>query len=465
MLLKQTQGINGTSKSERVRRHVLSHLLCMGRHTLTGLLGTSGRLFCDWSADYRMYSQNRIQPEKLFDPVRMTLANRLHPNEPVVVALDDTRLPKSGNKTYGVKYVRDPLGPPFHVNFIKAQRFIQISMASPAQNGMARMIPIDFVHAPSPKKPRRKDDEQAQMDYRVAARKMALPKVGSECVTRLRHALDHDGHAQRELWTVVDGGYTNRNFIQNLPPHTIAIGRIRHDAKLYHLPEPVNGKVGRHRVYGERAPTPEKLRQDESIPWQYIPAFATGKMHQFKIKTLAPLRWRPAGKHYDLRLIVIAPLSYRLTQNSKLLYRKPAYLICTDPNADLQKILQAYLWRWDIEVNFRDEKTLLGVGEAQVRKANSVEKVPCLAVAAYSMLLTASTMAFGPTGQPDHLPAPKWQNKPKIRPSTQTLIQHLRQEVWSRSMNFSSFAYSDPQNTKPKKLESTMETAVFYASG
>lgn len=27
------------------------------------------------------------------------------------------------------------------------------------------------------------------------------------------------------------------------------------------------------------------------------------------------------------------------------------------------------LWRWGIEVNFRDEKTLLGTGEAQVRTA------------------------------------------------------------------------------------------------
>jgi hypothetical protein len=53
-------------------------------------------------------------------------------------------------------------------------------------------------------------------------------------------------------------------------------------------------------------------------------------------------------------------MGYRLTKNGKLLYRKPAYLICTDPNADIREILQAYIWRWDIEVNFRDEKITLG---------------------------------------------------------------------------------------------------------
>jgi hypothetical protein len=46
-----------------------------------------------------------------------------------------------------------------------------------------------------------------------------------------------------------------------------------------------------------------------------------------------------------------------------LLYRQPAYLLCTDPQMALQEFLQLFLWRWDIEVNFRNEKTLLGVGQ------------------------------------------------------------------------------------------------------
>ena len=108
---------------ERVRRHLLSQLLCLGRHTLTGVLGTSGRLFCDWSADYRMYSSERVEPEKLFSPVRRCLTARLASGEPLVAALDDTRLRKSGRKTHGVKYTRDPMGPPFHVNFIGPSGF------------------------------------------------------------------------------------------------------------------------------------------------------------------------------------------------------------------------------------------------------------------------------------------------------------------------------------------------------
>jgi len=39
-------------------------------------------------------------------------------------------------------------------------------------------------------------------------------------------------------------------------------------------------------------------------------------------------------------------------------------LICTDPDLALEDLLQQYIWRWDIEVNHRDEKTILGVGQA-----------------------------------------------------------------------------------------------------
>ena len=117
----------------------------------------------------------------------------------------------------------------------------------------------------------------------------------------------------------------------------------------------------------------------------------------------------------------------------------------------------------DIEVNFRDEKSLIGVGQAQVRHELSVEKVPALAVAAYAMLLTSATQAYGPSGKPDSLPTPKWRRKKTLRASTQSLLQHLRHEVWADALHFSSFVKQSPQDTKLQKLETTLGSALFYA--
>jgi hypothetical protein len=165
--------------------------------------------------------------------------------------------------------------------------------------------------------------------------------------------------------------------------------------------------------------------------------------------------------------VIIAPLAYRPRKGSKLLYRDPAYLICTDPALEPRQIIEAYFQCWDIEVNFRDEKTLLGVGRAQVRADASVQSAPALTVASYAMLLVAAQRAFG--NSDDRLwPQPKWAARAKgPRTSTQQIIHQLRAEVWGRSLgidSFSGFASYLPTHTKPQKCTFPLASAVCYAN-
>ena len=154
------------------------------------------------------------------------------------------------------------------------------------------------------------------------------------------------------------------------------------DAKLFHPPDDQDRPtVGAKRKYGAQAPTPDQLRRDDSIPWEQVTAFGAGKTHTFRVKTIAPVLWKKAGPEKPLRLVVIAPVGYRPRKGSKLLYRQPAYMICTDPHLPLDQLIQYYLWRWDIEVNHRDEKQIIGVGQAQVWSERSVDRQPALAVA------------------------------------------------------------------------------------
>ena len=93
------------------------------------------------------------------------------------------------------------------------------------------------------------------------------------------------------------------------------------------------------------------------------------------------------------------------------------FLVCSDPELPLQRLLQAFVWRWEIKVNFRDGKTVLGVGEAQVRAPAAVQAVTSFVVAAYAFLLLAAAQSgrFA-------LPPPKWrQERPRSatpRPSS-----------------------------------------------
>ena len=91
------------------------------------------------------------------------------------------------------------------------------------------------------------------------------------------------------LRVTVDGSYTNRTILKDLPERTVLIGRIRSDAKLYHLPVSNSGP-GRKRIYGTEAPTPDEIRQDETIPWQKIPGYTSGASHEFRVKTVRHLK-------------------------------------------------------------------------------------------------------------------------------------------------------------------------------
>ena len=74
-------------------------------------------------------------------------------------------------------------------------------------------------------------------------------------------------------------------------------------------------------------------------------------------------------------------------KNGRKDYRKPADRLTPDRTTPARVLLQAYCDRWGIEVNHRDEKNILGVGQAQVWNEHSVSKVPALLVAMYSWLL------------------------------------------------------------------------------
>lgn len=442
----------------------------MGRHTVTGLLCASGAQFSDWSAAYRLFARERVDTSALLSAVRRGVLAELPAGHPLVVGLDDTLARKSGKKTSGSGWKRDPLGPPFRVNFIWAQRFLQASAALPASSGPspARMIPVAFAHAPTPPKPSRRASEWEWHLWRQRMRAESLPRRGAEMVAGLRRSLDSEGEEERKIVVVADGGYTNGRMIKNLPERTSFIGRLRSDAKLYLPPqERSEMRRGRRLLYGDRAPTPEEIRQDDAIAWEEVRVHAAGKVHDFRVKTIFPLLWRAAGP-LPLRLIVIAPLAYRPRRGSRLLYRKPAYLVSTDPDLDVAKAIQYYVWRWDLEVNFREEKQLLGMGEAQVRNASSVETAPAFAVASYAMLLLAAHRAFGAGKIPGAIPPPKWRaSASKPRSSTADLVQQLRYELWGRSLeqdNFSGFVNGRLGVTKREKCDPDIASAVLYAA-
>jgi DDE superfamily endonuclease len=420
----------------RAQRQALGGLLVLGRATLSRILWANGREQHSWSAEYFLHSRAKWDPQALFTPL---LKEGLSwcPGRLVAVAVDDTRVRKSGRSIAQVAYHRDPMSPPFHTNLILGLRFLQASLLLPLHGRgefSARAIPIRFEEVSTVKNPSKRADPRIWEQYRADRKRLNLSQRFVSSMKQLRTALDQTGGEAKILVIAGDGSFCNRTVLGDIPERTELIVRTRKDAKLCLAAEP-----GSHRIYAAEKFTPEQARQDDNVQWHTTKIFYGGRRRKIRYKVLPHILWQRGGRTRPLRLFVIAPTAYRKRQSARLYYRAPAYLLCTDRKRSARRLLQIYFDRWQIEVNHREEKDTLGVGQAQLWNPIAVPKQPALVVAAYSALMLAALKTFGPERGRAYAALPKWRRNAK-RPSCLDLLTLLRKEVTEHPELLEKFA-------------------------
>jgi hypothetical protein len=158
----------------RATRLLLCNLLCLGRKWITRIICMANRDQCDWSADYKLFSRSPWRSQDLFTPVVRNSLDYFDPAEPIIIAGDETKCKRAGNKVKRSRWVRDPLSPPFHVNFIKGIRFVQFSVLLPLHRIAAvgaRAVPLSFEPVDQPTKPGKKASDQEKAAYLKACKK------------------------------------------------------------------------------------------------------------------------------------------------------------------------------------------------------------------------------------------------------------------------------------------------------
>lgn len=405
-------------------------LLCgVGKRTITRSIGFQGNTQKDWSADYKIFSRSPWESQALFNPI-LQHAILEHALKRLVFSTDDTRVWRTGQHVPQTQWHRDPMGPAFHTNLRWGHRFLQASLVLPlhARDGQssARAIPVRFELAPVIQKPGRKADAGQLDEYRRRKKQTNLSTQFVAQTKALREHLNASGHAARKMFVVGDGSFCNRTvFKEDWDQQNVSIvTRCRKDIVLCKR-APGKGP----RFYGKTKFTPEMVRRRDSMaPWQTGQIFHGGSYREVRYKDLGPVHWQGGARKRPMRLLVVAPVGYRTSKNGRQYYRQPAYLLTTDLTTPAVLLLQDYFDRWGIEVNHRDEKEILGVGQAQVWNERSVQKVPALLVAMYSWLLLAGLHCYGPTRTKVYEPLPKWRRGAR-RPSCLDLIALLRKQV------------------------------------
>ena len=429
-------------------------LLCgLGKRTLTRAISFHGNTDKDWSADYKTFSRSPWEPRDLFAPI-LREAIQQHGLARIVMSVDDTRVWRPGHHVPGAQWHRDPLGPAFHTNLRRGLRFLQAALILPLYTkhleSSARSIPTRWELAPVVKKPGKNASAEALVQYRKEKKLKNLSRQFVSMVEEMRQHLNTTGHAAKPLIIAADGSFCNRTVLapdwqqQNV---TLVL-RCRKDLVLCK-----RARDRSRRFYGRQKFTPAQVRRwDGLAPWQNASIFHGGKPRTVRFKEVNQLYWQGGAKQQPLRLIVLASTGYRQSKNGRRQYHRPAYLLTTDLTTPAAILIQDYFDRWGIEVNHRDEKAILGVGDAQVWNEASVFKVPALIVAMYSWLLLAGLQCYGPTRTADYLPLPKWRSRPK-RPSCQDLINLLRQQLTEQPTLFATA-------TAPPTVENLVITAA-----
>ncbi len=424
-------------RSRQRARALAFGILCgVGKRTITRAIGFHGNTQKDWSADYRVFSRSPWEPRGLFHPI-LQHAIESHKLERIVISLDDTRVWRSGKHVPETQWHRDPLGPAFHTNLRWGHRFLQASVVLPLYledaESSSRTIPVRWEMAPVVKKPGRKATADELKIYQEEKKKFNLSVQFVAMVKELRQRLDTTGHQAKPLVGVVDGSFCNKTvFGEDWSAQNVSIvARARKDLVLCKR-APGQGP----RFYGKTKFTPNQVRRRGSLAkWQTARIFHGGCYRDVRYKEVTKIYWQGGARQREVRLFVVEPVGYRTTTHGRKYYRKPAYLLTTDLTTAAEILLQGYFDRWGIEVNHRDEKEILGVGDAQVWNEKSVRKVPAMMVAMYSWLLLAGLDCYGAKRTEDYEPLPKWRRKAK-RPSCLDLVTLLRQQLVEHPVKF-----------------------------
>lgn len=431
----------------RTKRHVcemgVASIVAACPKTITSLVefnarhGNPALNHGNWSASYRLLSIGKWKPEELSWAILDSALEFIGADEPVMLAIDDTLLHKTGRRIKGCAYARDPLSPPFQANLVWGQRILCLSvLVRSSATSAYRAVPVFFLHTPSVKIPAKASpEEKAALVEEQKRRKLSV--VAGELLAAVRRHLDGNGLSKKKLVVCVDASFSNRSFMYGLPHDVSVVGRCRNDLRLVR-PLREEEKTGK-RLYGERLPTPDEMHRDGGVQEHEL---VCGVMHQhakITFKSMEDVRWPTALRNQSCSIFAIRGQYYRKYGRRRNTH--PAFLVMTGdvavtgvdggPPGGVKPtvLLEAYLLRWEIEVGFRDQKNWLGVGKAQVRNEMSVKRTPAFMSACYAMLLMASMKAFDDKRTEAFDPLPKWRTVAPLRPSIRDLVKELRREV------------------------------------
>jgi len=420
-------GSRGAFHQERTYRRAqalfVAELLDLGRHTLTQLLRSLGSVDADWSAWYRLFSEDRFEEEVASRELLQETLVHVPRQHAYVVTLDGVIVPRTGTHVAGSSWWRGQKTAAFQRGLQRGQRFVELAWVTPEEQGYCRAVPLRWLPAVT---------EKAVPSIAAPCKEWEAG-VAELCWTRAR--LDQLGCAEQWLVAVVDGSYDVQAIWGELPARTVLVARTASNRKLFALaPEPTEAPgPGRPALYGERLPTPnDLLHRRQHRYWTTCTLLVRGRQRELQYQVQGPclLEGMPECPVF---LVVVRGQSY--LRGERTYRRKPYYMLVNAIQREGEwqlpfpvPQLLAWAWqRWECEVAHREMKSAFGIGEKQCWSKRAALLSVQWGVWMYGTCLLAAYRTWGITGGPRR--AGRWYPQAR-RWSFSSLWQAYRAALW-----------------------------------
>lgn len=399
-------------------------VLALGRHTLSQIVVSIGAGQQDWSPWYRLFNRQRVRSGVLQRQVLTTVLSHLKPDDPLVVVLDATQLPRSSRRFPGVGWSKAIRSPHWKPGIHLAQRLELLSGLLPqSEQGDSRAVPIieTWLRAPS-----------TRVMGSVPLQTEAQAGIHLLRWLRLTLTLALPGERTRAVLVLGDGAYSVAPVLAHLPRNCWLLARCAKNRALFALPEPEPSRRGRKRRYGVQGPTPQQTLHQRT-GWQTHTVLVRGRDRTLRATVTGPWVVHGAPSH-PVFLLVVKGIDRG--HGSTRRQRDPQYFLVSalpQPDGSWQLplplvALLGWAWqRWEVEVMHRELKSGFGLGQAQAWTATGAQATTRWVVWSYALVVLTAYHHWGQRA-PDGSVVGRW-HQPR-RWSVGRALQQLRCEIW-----------------------------------
>jgi len=411
--------------------HVMNGwILCLGRHTVTGVLQASGAIGRKHHTSFHRFFRSAAWAVEDLGLRLLKLVLQLVPEEvPVLVALDDTLGRHTGKRIRAASMHHDPLlstrtKPVFHWGHLWV--VVAVIIQVPAWKKSFALPVLVRLYRPE------KLCEQEKRPF------FKRTQLAAQMLWVLAAALP-----QRQMTVVADAAFVNASVFKLLPNNVQFIGRSRLDAALYARPR--RQRLGRPRVKGRRLPSPGD-RANNATGWWRLEVFVYGKNVTLQVKVFEALWYIVAGGR-PMRFVLVRGWPGHDYDD---------VFVCTDLTKDAKDIVSEFCQRWNLEFTFHEVKGRLGFEEPQNRTERAVERTAPMALWAFT-LTVVWYITVGKDTPGARVAILPWYRKSV--PAFSDMLAALRRETW-RARLF------DPLHFKrgTQKSVASLLQAVAYAA-